>query len=201
VDTDLNIKKYKKGGMMSLKIKSIKRCGKADVFDITVKNEPSYILEHGLISHNSGSGLKYSASIIVMLGKKQDKTSTGTHLGKIIPCKINKSRFTREQSRVETGIKFESGLQRYDGLLDLAILGGLWEKGASGKIKIGVDEKGEDIIVTPKAINKEPEKYFDMPMLIKLNQVVKDYFCFGSSKNLEELEEGLDEELVELNDE
>ena len=147
-----------------------------------------------------GGGLKYSASIIVLLGKKQDKTSTGTHLGKRIPCKINKSRFTREHSRVEVGIKFDSGLQRYDGLLDLALLGEIWSK-VDTKINIGDDEKGEPILLTPKAINSKPEEYFNMEMLNKLNEVVKEYFCFGSTKNLDEVEKENDEELIELNNE
>ena len=73
-----------------------------------------------------GSGLKYSASTIVYLGKKKEKDGT-TLVGNIIKCEAKKSRLTREGSKVETRLFFdERGLERYYGMLELGERAGIW---------------------------------------------------------------------------
>ena len=53
------------------------------VYDFTVKDDHHYILENGVLSHNSyvptkdlggGNGIKYAASNIIMLSKSKDNT-------------------------------------------------------------------------------------------------------------------------------
>ena len=53
--------------MKTKTVKSIKRIGSGEVFDITVDKYENYILENGVVTHNSG--LQYAASTIIELSK------------------------------------------------------------------------------------------------------------------------------------
>jgi len=68
---------------------------------------------------SGGSGLKYAASSIIMLGKKKDKDGTEV-IGNIIKATTHKSRFTKENKKIEIKLSYDKGLDRYYGLLDLA---------------------------------------------------------------------------------
>ena len=67
-----------------------------------------------------GSGLKYAASSIIYLSKKKEKDGTEV-IGNIIHCKNAKSRLTVENRMVDVRLNYETGLDRYYGLLDLAL--------------------------------------------------------------------------------
>jgi RecA/RadA recombinase len=69
---------------------------------------------------SGGSGLKYAASTIVYLSKKKDKNSDGQVVGNIIHCKLYKSRLTKENQMVDVRLNYDSGLNKYYGLVDLA---------------------------------------------------------------------------------
>jgi len=117
-----------------------------------------------------GDGLKYAASTIVFLSKSKDKDGTEV-IGNIIKCKLEKSRFTREQSMVETKLSFSKGLDRYYGLTDLAIECGLW-KSQGGRIELPDGKK-----VFGKNINENPTTYFDEKTL----KIIDDY-CISKYK-------------------
>ena len=74
-----------------------------------------------------GSGLKYAASTIIYLSKKKDKDGTEV-VGNIIHCKTHKSRLSKENSMVDVRLSYEKGLDRYYGLLDLAIKHGIFKQ-------------------------------------------------------------------------
>ena len=67
-----------------------------------------------------GSGLKYAASSIVFLSKRKEKDGTDV-VGNIIHCKNHKSRLTIENKMVDVRLNYEKGLDKYYGLLELAI--------------------------------------------------------------------------------
>lgn len=120
-----------------------------------------------------GSGLKYSASTIVYLGKKKEKDGT-TLIGNIIKCEAKKSRLTREGSKVETRLFFDSrGLQRHYGLLEMGERAGMW-KNVAGRYEI--DGKK----VYAKAILKEPETYFTQEVLEQLDLQAQKEFLYGT---------------------
>ena len=74
-----------------------------------------------------GSGLKYAASTIVYLSKKKDKDGTDV-VGNIIKCKLFKGRFTKENKDVEVQLNYETGLNRYYGLVPIAVKHGVFKK-------------------------------------------------------------------------
>ena len=121
-----------------------------------------------------GGGLKYAASTIVFLGKSKDRDGTEV-VGNIIKCTTQKSRFTKEQMKVECKLNFEQGLSRYHGLTDLAVEAGIWES-AGGRIT--VDGKK----VFGKAIMKEPEKFFTEEVMNKIDEHCKSKFMYGQDE-------------------
>lgn len=121
-----------------------------------------------------GSGLKYSASTIVYLGKKKEKDGT-TLIGNIIKCEAKKSRLTREGSKVETRLFFDHrGLDKYYGLLELGERAGMW-KNVAGRYEI--DGKK----VYAKAILKDPDAYFTQEVLEELDKQAQKEFLYGAS--------------------
>ena len=119
-----------------------------------------------------GSGLKYSASTIVYLGKKKEKDGT-TLIGNIIKCEAKKSRLTKEGSKVETRLFFDQrGLDKYYGMLELGERAGMW-KNVAGRYEINGKK------VYAKAILKEPGEYFTQEVLEKLDSQANKEFLYG----------------------
>ena len=120
-----------------------------------------------------GTGLKYAASSILFLSKKKEKDGT-EQIGNIIKVKAHKSRFTKENSIVETRLFFdERGLDKYYGLLELGQQYGVFER-------VGNRVKTEHGNVYPSAIYKDPEKYFTPEILQALDECARKEFCYGS---------------------
>ena len=121
-----------------------------------------------------GSGLKYAASSIIFLSKRKEKDGTEI-IGNIIHCKNAKSRLTVENRMVDVRLTYDKGLDRYYGLLDLALAFDVFKKqGTRVLLPTGKTEYG-------KTINNNPEKYFTEDVMDKLEEVVNDYFKYGKS--------------------
>jgi len=121
-----------------------------------------------------GSGLKYAASSIIFLSKRKEKDGTEI-IGNIIHCKNAKSRLTVENRMVDVRLTYDKGLDRYYGLLDLALAFDVFKKqGTRVLLPTGKTEYG-------KTINNNPEKYFTEDVMDKLEEVVNEYFKYGKS--------------------
>jgi membrane-bound inhibitor of C-type lysozyme len=129
-----------------------------------------------------GSGLKYAASSIIFLSKKKEKDGKDV-IGNIIHCKNEKSRLTMENKMVDVILKYDSGLDRYYGLLDLAVKYGIFKQ-ASTRIQLpdGTTQFG-------KTINNNPEKYFTEEVLDQLNEVAKQEFLYGNAIRTDDSQE------------
>ena len=128
-----------------------------------------------------GSGLKYTASTIVMLGKKKDRDGTDI-VGNIIKVNMYKSRLSKENSKVEVKLSYKTGLDRYYGLVDLAVKHGIFNK-VSTRIETPNGNK-----VFEKAIYKEPEKYFTKDVLDLIDKAAKKEFAYGEDDTAQEVE-------------
>ena len=120
-----------------------------------------------------GSGLKYAASSIIYLSKKKEKDGKDV-VGNIIKCKNAKSRLTKENSTVETRLFYDRGLDRYYGLLDLAIKHGIFKQ-VSTRIELPDGTKQY-----AKTINNDPEKYFTEDVMKQLEEVALKEFKYGN---------------------
>ena len=123
-----------------------------------------------------GSGLKYAASSIIFLSKKKEKEGTEI-IGNIIHCKNAKSRMTVENRMVDVRLSYDKGLDRYYGLLDMALAFNVFTKeGTRVKLPTVKTEFG-------KTINNNPEKFFTDDVMQQLEQHAQGYFKYGTSEN------------------
>jgi len=172
------------------------------VYDFSVEDAHHYILSTGIVSHNSmfpqregggGSGPKFAASTIVDLTMRQDKIDKDV-VGNIIHCKLAKARKTRPKKTVDVKLGFDSGLDRYYGLLPLAL-------------KYEVFGKDTKYIIMPDGskvfesrLAKDPEKYYTEEVLQQIDDACKREFLFGGGEIVYddlEVEEGSADDITE----
>ena len=164
-----------------MQIVSIKKVETQPVYDITVENAGHYILENGVITHNSG--LEYAASTIIFLSKKKDKdTKTNDVTGAIVTAVLKKARLTIENKKVETLLNYSHGLDKYYGLLDLAEKFGIVKK-VSNKYEFPDGTKAFE-----NAILKSPEKYYTQEILDLIDAGCSQEFLYGGNGNTEDTE-------------
>jgi len=133
---------------------------------------------------NGGGGLTYSASAILWLSKAQDTNKdTKERLGSFITVRAHKSRFVREGQWVKVKLNHTSGLNKYWGLVELAV---------RYKV-ITIDAKGRvtwpgrgDTKYFPKTIYDKPEEFFTQEILEQFDEAFKPFFIYGGNGNLGE---------------
>lgn len=99
---------------------------------LTIKNIPCIAVNHvydsmEMFSHqimSGGQGPMLSANQVFFIGKSQEKEGTDL-VGYNFTINIEKSRFVKEKSKFPFTVKYEGGIQKYSGLMDLAIESGL----------------------------------------------------------------------------
>jgi len=119
-----------------------------------------------------GSGLKYAASSIIFLSKKKEKDGTEV-IGNIVHCKNHKSRLTIENKMVDVRLSYENGLDKYYGLLELAIKYSIFKQ-VSTRIELpdGTTQFG-------KTIMNNPEKYFTEDVMKLLDEAADKEYKYG----------------------
>lgn len=150
------------------------KCGKCNVPMIVNNHVYASI---GGNSHEKtmagGGGLIYAASTIIFLSKAQLKTDEGI-VGAIISAKTAKSRLTKERQSVKTLLNFETGLDRYYGLIDMALESGVFKK-ISTKILVS-----EGVTRFENYILKNPESCFTQEVMDKLEVWVGKRYRYGA---------------------
>ncbi|PCH60146.1 MAG: recombinase RecA [Candidatus Neomarinimicrobiota bacterium] len=121
---------------------------------------------------SGGSGIKYAASTIIYLSKKKDKEGIEV-VGNIVKCKIHKSRITKENTSIDVRISYDKGLDKYYGLIDLAVKHGIFKQ-VSTRIELpdGTKQYGKTIL-------GDPEKYFTKDVLNQIDKAAKKEFTYG----------------------
>lgn len=106
---------------------------------LTLKNIPLVAINHSYKTiemyskdvMSGGTGIYYSANAVWMIGRQQDKDDDGLH-GYHFVINIDKSRFVKEKSKIPISVSFYGGIQKYSGLLEIALLGGFVTKPSAG---------------------------------------------------------------------
>ena len=129
-----------------------------------------------------GSGIQYAASTIVFLSKRKEKDGTDV-VGNVIHCKNYKSRLTKENKKVDVLLRYDQGLNRYYGLLELAEKYDIIKK-VSTRYEMPDGSK-----VFGKQILNEPEKYFDDMIMDGLKIAAHKEFTYGGSDEVEVTDE------------
>jgi RecA/RadA recombinase len=123
---------------------------------------------------SSGSGLKFAASTILFISKSKEKEGTEV-VGVNLKFRAIKSRIARENREVEVRLFYdERGLDRYYGLLPLAVEGGIIER-TGNRYVFGENKFYE------KEIMKNPERFFTQDVLEQIDAYAKTKFNYGSS--------------------
>ena len=122
-----------------------------------------------------GSGLEYAASTIIFLSKKKEKVDNEV-VGNIVKCKLQKSRLTIADKIVETLLRYDTGVDKYYGLLDLALKFGIIKK-VSTRLEMPDGTK-----LFEKNILENPEKYFTQDILEQINEKCPDEFLYGKTE-------------------
>jgi RecA/RadA recombinase len=94
-----------------------------------------------------GTGSYYSADNIFILGRQQEKTGTEI-TGYNFIINVEKSRYTKEKSKIPISVSFDGGIQKYSGIVDIAIEGGFVSKPSPGwysKIDLATGEIGDKV--------------------------------------------------------
>lgn len=119
---------------------------------LTTKNVPMLAINHtykeiGLFPKNivgGGTGIYYSADNIWIIGRRQNKTGTEV-TGYDFIIDVEKSRFVKEKSKIPITVSWDGGIERYSGLLDVALAGGYVTKPSNGWYQLVDTNTGEAI--------------------------------------------------------
>lgn len=123
-----------------LVITSVRAVGALPVYDISVEVAEHYVLANGAVTHNTG--IMYSSDTVIFFGKSQEKD--GTELaGWTFTMNIEKSRRTKEKSRLPFTVMFEGGIQKWSGMLPIALELGWVKKPSNGWYSRVDQETGE----------------------------------------------------------
>lgn len=127
---------------------------------LIIKNLPCIAINHtyqemALYPKNimgGGTGGMYSANQVLFIGKSQEKVGTDI-VGWNFSINIEKSRFVKEKSKFPFLVTYDKGVDKYSGLLDLAIESGHVIKPSNGWYQL-VDENSRQPI-EPKVREKD----------------------------------------------
>jgi len=106
---------------------------------LTMKDIPCVAINHTYKEQSlfpkdivsGGTGVYYSADNIWIIGRQQDKQGTEIK-GYHFVINVEKSRYVREKSKIPISVSWEGGVQRWSGLLDVALDGGYVAKPSNG---------------------------------------------------------------------
>ena len=109
------------------KLKVVKKIVNDDVkhvYDIEVDTDHHYLLENGIVSHNSGP--IYASSIVIAMRKlklkeDEDGNKTSEISGIRAQCRVMKTRYNKPFETVEIKIPYDRGMDSYSGLFDLFV--------------------------------------------------------------------------------
>jgi RecA/RadA recombinase len=169
---------------------------------LTLKDIPMVVVNHtykeiGMFPKDivgGGTGSYYSADNIYILGRQQEKDGTEI-VGYNFIINVEKSRYVKEKSKIPVSVSFEGGINKYSGLLDVALEGGFVTKPANGwyaKVDRETGEIGEKKrladtqtadFMEPLLNNKEFKDYVKQKYAIAYGSIME------SSAVLEEMDE------------
>ncbi len=117
---------------------------------LTLKDIPMVVVNHtymeiGMFPKaivSGGTGIVYSADTIWILGRQQEKTGTEI-TGYNFIINVEKSRFVKEKSKIPITVSFEGGINKYSGLMDIALEGNFVSKPSNGWYAKVDQETGE----------------------------------------------------------
>ncbi len=106
---------------------------------LAIKDIPMVVVNHtykeiGLYPKDvvsGGTGVYYSADNIYIIGRQQEKDTSGL-TGYNFIINVEKSRYVREKTKIAVEVSFEGGITKWSGLMDVSLAGGFVTKPSNG---------------------------------------------------------------------
>ena len=114
---------------------------------LTLKDIPMVVVNHtykeiGMFPKDivgGGTGSYYSADNIYILGRQQEKEGADL-VGYSYIINVEKSRYVREKAKIPVSVRFDGGVSKFSGLLDMALESGHATKPSNGwYAKVDID--------------------------------------------------------------
>lgn len=169
----------------------------------TTKDIPCIVINHvyqeqGLFPKtimSGGTGGYYSSNTIIFIGRQQEKKGTELE-GYNFILNVEKSRYVKEKSKIPLNVRFEGGVSKWSGLLDIAVTSGFVVKPNQGWYSRVNPETGE--IEDKKWRAKDTDKNeFWMPLVTseKFQSHIASMYQIGYNNLIqdEEIEEFIGE--------
>ena len=128
---------------------------------------------------SGGTGIYYSADNIWILGRQQDKVGSEIK-GYHFVINVEKSRYVKEKSKIPISVSWEGGVQKWSGLLDVALEGKFVSKPSNGWYCKVSQQTGE--LLEPKVREKDTlNEEFWKPILDEgFKDYLKERFTIGN---------------------
>ena len=156
---------------------------------LTTRDIPMIVINHtykeiGMFPKDimsGGTGIYYSANQIFFMGRQQEKEGTEI-AGYNFMIGVEKSRFVREKTRLPLSITWEGGINKWSGLLDVAIELGWVNKPSVGWFE-GVNKETGEVITGKKRRKETDTGEFWLPILkAGLSDAIKQRYSIGEIK-------------------
>jgi RecA/RadA recombinase len=141
-----------------------------------------------------GTGSYYSADNIFILGRQQEKEGSEI-VGYNFIINVEKSRYVREKSKIPVTVSFDGGINKWSGLMDIALEGNFVTKPSNGWYA-KVDQETGEVLDKKRFADTQTEEFWKD---ILENNSFKDYVkkkyeityssIMGQDDILEEVEE------------
>ena len=173
---------------------------------LTMKDIPMIVVNHtykeiGMFPKDivgGGTGSYYSADNIFILGRQQDKEGADI-VGYNFIINVEKSRYVREKSKIPVSVRFDGGISKWSGLLDLALESGHVVKPSNGWYS-KVDTKTGEVEDKKYRIKDTDTKEFWVPIISDKSfyDYVKSKYAIATSNIL--ADDTIDAELEKVGD-
>ena len=122
---------------------------------------------------SGGTGLYYSANTVWILGRQQNKDGSELQ-GYHFVINVDKSRFVKEKSKVPISVSFANGIEKYSGLLDVALEGGFVTKPSMGWY-----QKKNDMTKYREKQTYNPEFWSDILEMEDFKNFIRQKYTLG----------------------
>jgi len=161
---------------------------------LTLKDIPMVVVNHTYMEIGmfpkaivgGGTGSYYSADNIYILGRQQEKDGADL-VGYSYIINVEKSRYVREKSKIPVTVRFDGGVSKYSGLLDMALESGHVTKPSNGWYSRVNTKTGE---VEPKKwrlADTDVAEFWDQILENdSFKDWIRDNYSFGSAVTTED---------------
>ena len=134
---------------------------------------------------SGGTGLMLASDNVWIIGRSQDKDADGLN-GYNFTINIEKSRYVRERSKIPINVKFDGGISKYSGLLDIALESNFLVKPSVGWYS-RVDDDGVVESKKWRAKDTDTAEFWDMLLKSKsFNEKIATMYKVSNGSLMEE---------------